>query len=214
MPGRTLYNPMQHKSQHRLEPWTGERTPCTNPDAFFAPPNRATSRHALESPASKLGSVLVLLAISSVAAVGVFMPDEDEPLASSARAALPKIQLARSEKRLVPKMMSAPRNAPQQAYALAYELARQRVKTVAGLTQQQRVKTAHDALARVLGDNVSHHNPAATAGLAKRAPNTVKNAAFRGVKNGEAMGVSAQSQLLVGRILSRERRSKHEKTVR
>ncbi len=209
---------MQHETQHRLEPWTGERPRRTSADEFFAPPGHAKPGHAMTSLASKLGSVLMLLAISSVAAVGVFMPEEDKPLASSAKAtngAPPKVQkihLAPSGKRLVPKTVgvlktvSAPRHAPQQAYALAYELARQRVRTVSGLTPQQRIETARDALARVLGGNVSRLDPAATAALAQGAPDTVKNAAFRGARNGEAMGISDQSQLLVERMLSRERR--------
>lgn len=204
---------MQHKLQHRQEPWSGERAPRTSADTFFAPPPRAKSSHAMESPAAKLGSVLVLLAISSVAAVGMFMPEEDKPLAVPAKTAIgtpPEIRLAHTENRAVPETVSAPRNTPQQAYALAYELARQRVKTVGGLTPQQRIETARDALARVLGGNVSGLDPAATAGLAKQAPEAMKNAAFQGVKNGEAMGISAQSQLLVGRILSREKRPGHE----
>ncbi len=207
---------MPHKTQHRMEPWNGERAPRTSADTFFAPPSSAKPGHAMESLASKIGSVLVLLAISSVAAVGMFMPDEDKPLNSSAKAVngtLPQLHPARSAKRLVPKTVSALRNAPQQAYAVAYDLASQRVKSVGGLTPQQRMETARDALAQVRGGDISHLDPAATAGLAKQAPDTVKNAALQGVRNGEAMAISAQSQLLVERILSREKRRRHEQTA-
>lgn len=211
--GRTLYDPMQHKAPQRLEPWTGERTRHTSADAFFAPPSSAKSGYALESPTSKLGSLLVLLAISSVAAVGMFMPAEDDPLASATKVAsgVPsKIHLPHSEKRFVPETVSVPQNAPQQAYALAYELARQRVKTVGGLTRPQRLEAGREAIAQVLGANVSQLDTTATAGLAKQAPEEVKKAAFRGVNKGEAMGISEQSQLLVRRMLSREKRPQPE----
>src|SRR5687767_692903 len=112
---------MQHKTQHRIEPWMGERTRHPGGDAFFAPPASKKSSHALESPSSKLGSILLLLAISSVAAVGVLLPDEDDPLTSSANAPKIAAQIAtkgapaqmpppRIEKRPVPETVTAPRN--------------------------------------------------------------------------------------------------------
>ena len=191
----------------------------------------------MESLASKIGAVLVLLAISSVAAVGVFMPEEEEPQAgepltapaqstSSAAPQMPQIPLPRSTKPSVPQTVKVPGNAAppanatsqvnaeQQAYALAYELARQRVKTVAGLTRQQRLDTAREALARLQGGNVSGLDAAATLALAKQAPDPVKDAAIRGVSHGEARGISVQSQLLVERMLIRETHPKPQPTAR
>ena len=191
-------------------PRAGEAAPPRiHGNAPFAPPTRAKSGHALESPLSKLGSILLLLAISSVAAVGVLMPDEDDPLTSATKAgnnALSKIYPGDSAKRLLPQIANESRTAPQQAYALAYELAKQRVKTVGGLTPEQRGETVQETLAQVLGHNISDLDPAAAAGLAERAPEIVKKAALQGVRNGEAKGISAQSQLLIERVLKRESR--------
>lgn len=201
---------MQHKTQHTLKPTretlTGKQAPRTNTDAFFAPPPRAKSGHAMASPASKFGSLLVLLAISSVAAVGVFMPDEDDPLTSkeASDGVPPQIHLDNTEKRLVSEVLSTPRNHSQQAYALAYELARQRVKTVGGLTREERLETMRQATAQVMTGDIAHLTPSEVTRLARQAPDTVKNAALQGVTKGEAKGISAQSQLVIERMLTRE----------
>lgn len=192
---------MQPNTQHRPDPWTGEKAHRTSADALFAPPRPAKSGHALETPTSKIGSLLLLLAISGVAAVGVFMPEEAEPL-NPAGTASAKSHLPRSENTLMPQDLSTSSNVSQQAYALAYELARERVQTVDGLTRQQRLDAARQALAQVMGGNNSL-DAEATVALAKRAPQSVKNAAFRGVVKGEASGISAQSQSVIERLLRR-----------
>ena len=114
----------------------------------------------------------------------------------------------------MPQTVGVPPNAAQQAYALAYELARQRVKTVAGLTREQRLDAAREAVAQVQEGDVSELDTAAILALARRAPDPVKNAAIRGVSHGEARGISVQSQLLVERLLNRERRPTPEQTAR
>jgi hypothetical protein len=161
----------------------------------------------MASPASKLGSILLLLAISSVAAVGVLMPHEEDPLASAknvANGASATIQRGNFRNSAVPKISIIPRHASQQAYALAYKLANQRVKTVSGLTREERLETMRQATAQVMTGDITHLAPAEVTRLARQAPETVKDAALRGVTKGEAKGISAQSQLVIERMLRRE----------
>ena len=198
---------MQHKAEHRLEPWNSEQprnAKVATAEALFAPPPPAKSRHALESSGSKIGSILVLLAISSVAVLGVFMPDEEKPTATSAKATGGTMQPGQVGQGMVPQEINVPDNAEKEAYALAYELSKQRVTTVGGLTRQERLDALRAAVAQVLGSDISQLDSAAIARLAKKAPESVKKAALRGVVNGEARGISTQSQLVVDRLLTRE----------
>jgi hypothetical protein len=137
----------------------------------------------------------------------MFVPKEDDPLAAPVIAAhgnSPQVDLGPSGERVVPPLASVPGDLSQQAYARAYELAKQRVTTVGGLTQLQRTETARDALAQVLGGDVSRLDLAAVESLANQAPDVVKQSALQGVKDGEAAGISEQSQLVINRMLSRE----------
>jgi hypothetical protein len=164
----------------------------------------------MASPASKLGSILLLLAISSVAAVGVLMPHEEDPLASAknvVNGAPALTQRNDFRNSAVPKISTTSRLASQQAYALAYDLARQRVKTVSGLTREERLETMRQATAQVMTGDIAHLAPAEVTSLARQAPETVKDAALRGVTKGEAKGISAQSQLVIERMLRRENHS-------
>lgn len=214
---------MQHKTQHTLQSRPVERAPHalpspasratsgstsrTNADALFAPPAPPKKGHALESPLSKLGSILLLLAISSVAAVGVLMPHEEDPLASAknvANGASAITQRDHFSRSAVPKISTTTRQASQQAYALAYDLARQRVKTVGGLTREERLEAMRQATAQVMTGDIAHLAPAEVTSLARQAPETVKDAALRGVTKGEAKGISTQSQLVIERMLERE----------
>ncbi len=170
-----------NNAQHRRDPWAEEPMPRPSTDGFIAQLGGTKSGYALESTASKFGSILVLLLISSVAAVGVFMSEEEQPLPRSGN--------------VVSQSANTPRDLGQQAYDLAYQWANQRVKTARGLTRPQRLAAAREALAQVMGGNVARLDPAAILKLAKRAPENVKKAAFRGVVKGEAAAISAQSQL-------------------
>ncbi len=206
--------PARHSASPTSSPWAEERMHRTNPDTFFAQLGGTKPSHALESTASKFGSILALLLISSVAAVGVFLSEEDKPRASSVEinnAALPKMHLPRTGNSL-PKTLNTPRDAAQHAYSLAYELAKQRVKTVDGLTRQQRLAAAREALAQVMGGNISRLDSAEILDFAKRAPDTVKIAAFKGVKNGESIGIRAKSQLQE-RMLNRDGRLTPKQTA-
>ena len=75
---------------------------------------------------------------------------------------------------------------------LAYQFAKQRVKSANGLTRPQRLAAAREALAKVMGGDPSRLGEAALLVLAKQAPEEAKQAAFRGMKKGETDGVISQ----------------------
>ena len=72
-----------NKAPHNRNPWADERGRSGSAETFYAQLGGAKTGHALESTTSKFGSILALLLISSVAAVGVFMSEEDKTVSGS-----------------------------------------------------------------------------------------------------------------------------------